>query len=298
MIFLRGECYLNIENARKIVLHAVATTEPVWKSFSVHWHEMDKVFLSRAYEQGGFENWKFIGILEKYNISSIEKVGSILDEYTGEKKYIGDFARSLDGPFYKDLSSGFYGEEGKLFYKSVLEFEGWKGQAFWQLLWWMLICCNYLKNNYKGSFAYYLKCKFADFKDLNDISDDKFFNIPLEEWEEFKKKAKPWNELYGVSFNVFDFIMGDVVELKFVKNSYKLDAANERFLKVTGVFEAPLNRDEIIMYLQEMDIPYTLREINKGLYSYCADTVIEYGFCHKNEKCIDCGVNNICEKNF
>ena len=64
---------LEVVDARKIVLHAVEITEPVWKSFSVHWEDMDKIFLSRAYEQGGFENWKFIWLLEKYNISSIAK---------------------------------------------------------------------------------------------------------------------------------------------------------------------------------------------------------------------------------
>ncbi len=289
---------MKIEDARKIVLHAVETTKPIWETFTVHWDEMDKIFLSRAYEQGGFENWKFICILEKYKISSIDKVGKILDGYDGVKKYRGDFARSFDGPFYKGLSRGDYGDDGVMFYKSVKEFDGWKGQAFWQLLWWMLVCCNYLKNNYNGSYSYYLKMKFAEFRDLPDISDEEFFNISIEEWEEFKEITKPWKELYGVSFNVFDFIMGDVEELEFVKNSYKLDAANERFLKVTGVFKPPLNRDVIIIYLKEMDLPYTLREINKGLYSYCADTVREYGFCHKNEKCIDCGVNIICEKNF
>ena len=133
---------------------------------------------------------------------------------------------------------------------------------------------------------------------MPEISDEQFFNISLEEWEEFKKKAKPWNELYGVSINVFDFIMGDIEELKFVKNSYKLDAANERFLKVTGIFESPTDREEVITYLKKLDIPYTLREINKGLFSYCAETVIEYGFCQGNEKCGECGINNLCQKNY
>ena len=161
----------------------------------------------------------------------------------------------------------------------------------------MLICCNYLKNIYNGSFSYYLKSKFADFKGITDISDEKFRNISVNEWEEFLKKEKPWEELYGVSFNVFDFIMGDVVELKFVINSYKLDSANEHFLQVTGLLKAPLYRNDVIKYLKQLGLHYTLREINKGLYSYCADTVKEYQFCHK-EKCTICGINNICEKNF
>lgn len=49
MYSLRG-IIMDIENARKIILHAVKTTEPVWRDFSVHWDDMDKVFLSRAFE--------------------------------------------------------------------------------------------------------------------------------------------------------------------------------------------------------------------------------------------------------
>lgn len=192
---------MNLENARKIVLYAVETTEPVWSSYNVHWDDMDKVFLSRAYEQGGFENWKFISVLDKYQIASIGKVGKILDKYNGIKKYNRELAGSLDAPIYKDMKKGTYGLEGKEFYYSVKEFLSGKGRAgrsFFQLLWWMLICCNYLKNNYNGSFSYYLKKKFSEFRGSADISDEKFENISVEEWEEFLKKSKPWKELYGV----------------------------------------------------------------------------------------------------
>lgn len=224
-------------------------------------------------------------------------MGKILDKYDGQRKYRSDFSRSFTSPFYNDLKKGFYGEEGKMFYKSVEDFEGWKGQSFWRLLWWMLVCCNYLKNRYNGSFSCYLKRKFADFKGLSEISDKEFLNISHDEWEKFKMEARPWEELYGVSVNIFDFIMGDVVELGFVENSYKLDSSNEHFLKVTGVLKDTSNREEVIDYLILLNLPYTLREINKGLYSYCAESVKEYGFCYGLDKCEICEINDICEKN-
>ena len=123
-----GDFILNLENARKIVLHAVETTEPVWASFNVHWEDMDKVFLSMAYEQRGFENWKFIWVLDKYQISSIGKVGKVLDNYKGEKKYIRELAGSLDAPIYQEMKKGTYGLEGKSFYKSVEEFKKGDGR--------------------------------------------------------------------------------------------------------------------------------------------------------------------------
>lgn len=91
--------------------------------------------------------------------------------------------------------------------------------------------------------------------------------------------------------------MGDVEELRFVINSYKLDSANEHFLKVTGLFDLPMDRDKVTKYLKELNLHYTLREINKGLYSYCAEGVEEFRFCYSEEKCNDCGINDICEKN-
>lgn len=79
---------MNIENAKRIIEYTVGITEPLWKEFNEKWEDMGRIFLTRAYEQGGFENWKFIDLLDMYNINTIEKVGKILENYSGEKKYI------------------------------------------------------------------------------------------------------------------------------------------------------------------------------------------------------------------
>lgn len=50
---------LKKEEACEIVINAVETTRPTWESYDEHWRCIDKVFLVRAYEQGGFEAWKF-----------------------------------------------------------------------------------------------------------------------------------------------------------------------------------------------------------------------------------------------
>ena len=117
-----------------------------------------------------------------------------------------------------------------------------------------------------------------------------------------KKIKKPWNELYGVGLNVFDYIMGDVSELGFVKNSYKLDSANQRFLTITGIFECDpkdLDHGEVVDFLSELDLPYSLREINRGLYAYCSKLGCDkYCFCREPEKCDECKVNKICKQDF
>ena len=205
-------------------------------------------------------------------------------------------------PFYIFLKKGVFGKEGIGFYNSVRDFDGGKGAAFWKLLWQMLVCCNYLKKNYKSSFVYYLKEKYVEHENLDKVTDDNFFHMTQEEWDSFKENKKPWNELYGVGVNVFDYIMGDVSELGFVKNSYKLDSANQRFLTITGIFECDpkdLDHGEVVDFLSELDLPYSLREINKGLYAYCSKLGCDkYCFCREPEKCDECKVNNICKRDF
>lgn len=290
---------MNQENIRLIVLNAVETTQPTWGAYEEHWHCIDKIFLIRAYEQGGFEAWKFGKPLYMNSIFSIEKIGSIFDEYKGVKKYRRDFAGSLEDPFYIDLKNGKYGEEGQKFYKSVKEFKGNSGQSFYRLLWWMLVCCNFLKTYYKGSFSYFLKKKYAEFKDMDIISDNNFKKISIEDWEEFKKKKNPWNELYGVGPNVFDFIIGDTGELKFLEDSYKLDLSNKHFIKVTGIYKDEITREKVINFIKELNLPYTLREINTAIFLYCSEgNKKDCGFCRNPKKCQECAVNDICEKNF
>jgi hypothetical protein len=58
---------LNTENARKIILNAVDTTKPTWSRWDVHWEDIDKIFLSRAYDQMGFDN----GSLLIFSINTI-----------------------------------------------------------------------------------------------------------------------------------------------------------------------------------------------------------------------------------
>lgn len=290
---------MNTENARKIILNAVDTTKPTWSKWDVHWEDIDKIFLSRAYDQMGFDDWIFINFLDKHGLN-IEKIGSILDDTEFEKKYNRELAGSLESPVYQCMNNETYGSEGKNFYKSVEEFNGGKGAAYFKLLWYMLVTCNYLNNNYNSSFSDYLKIQFANYKGLKEISDNDFLQIPIYEWDDFKQNAKPWNELYGVGPNVFDYIMGDVVELEFVKNSYKLDSANERFLTKTGICKPDeLTKDNVINILKDINLPYSLREVNKGLYAYCSKLHCDtYCFCREPQKCQECAVNDICEKIF
>lgn len=293
---------MDSENVKEIICNAVKTTEPTWSTWGVHWNELDEVFLARAYDQLGFDDWIFVNFLRDNDILSIKKIGSILDKGCFERRYDREIAGGLEMPFYIFLKKGVFGKEGIGFYNSVRDFDGGKGAAFWKLLWQMLVCCNYLKKNYKSSFVYYLKEKYVEHENLDKVTDDNFFHMTQEEWDSFKENKKPWNELYGVGLNVFDYIMGDVLELGFVKNSYKLDSANQRFLTITGIFECDpkdLDHGEVVDFLSELDLPYSLREINKGLYAYCSKLGCDkYCFCREPEKCDECKVNNICKQDF
>jgi hypothetical protein len=144
------------ENAKKIILNAVKTTEPSWSTWGVHWNEINDAFLGRAYDQLGFDNWMFITDLKNNNLS-IEKIGSILEHGNFERKYDREIAGSLTGPLYILMKKGLFGEEGVNFYKSVEEFDGRKGAAFYKLLWQMLVSCNYLKTHYHADFQVYLR---------------------------------------------------------------------------------------------------------------------------------------------
>ena len=164
----------------------------------------------------------------------------------------------------------------------------------------MLACCNYLKEYYNGSFSFFIKKKFHEFVSSSNIVNIEFLSMDEELWNTFKKVKKPWKELYGIGENVFDFIMGDIIEAEFIKNSYKLDSANIYFFKVTGIIKLlnnDLTRENVINFLKELKLTYTLREINKGIYTYCSETESEnFGFCRNIQKCAYCGINSICEK--
>ena len=73
-----------------------------------------------------------------------------------------------------------------------------------------------LKNlnvNYGGSFSRYIKAKFDEFRKIDSISDAELLNTSTEKWEKFKRVSKPWSDLKGIGENVFDFIVGDIVEV-------------------------------------------------------------------------------------
>lgn len=293
---------MDSEKVKEVICNAVKTTEPTWSTWGVHWKELDEVFLSRAYDQLGFDDWIFVNFLRDNDILSIKKVGSILDNGCFERKYDREIAGGIEMPFYIFLKKGIFGKEGKSFYNSVRAFDGRKGAAFWKLLWQMLVCCNYLKKNYNSSFSYYLKEKYAEYENIDKVTDADFLHITQQEWDSFKENKKPWNELYGVGLNVFDYIMGDVLELEFVKNSYKLDSANQRFLTITGIFECnpkDLNHEEVVNFLSGLNLPYSLREINSGLYAYCSKLGCDkYCFCRYPQKCHECKVHKICKQDF
>ena len=242
---------MNTEQVKKIIDHVVEKTKPRWKQYDEDWDKIDEVFIRRGYEQGGFETWKFAELLKNQDIFSIEKIGLILDEYKGNTKYDRAFAGFLKDSFYKNMTNGVYGEEARKFYKCIEDFKGKSGAWFWNKLWQMLLCCNYLKNEYRGSFSYFLKKKYADFKNIPTISNDDFLKISLDEWEEFKGAKQPWKELSGIGENVFDFIIGDIKEAEFVRISYKLDSANLHFFKVTGISRLikNLNRENVVSFL-------------------------------------------------
>ena len=292
---------MNSKDVKSIITYVVSFTKRRWEEYEENWENIEEVFLSRAYEQGGFEFFKFADILKRERIFNINKLGLILEEYYADLKYNREFAGSLSSEFYTNLKTGHYGQVGIKFYKCVENFKGKRGAWYWRQLWQMLVCCNYLKKYYRGSFSYFLTKKFQEFIDSKDIENIDFFQMDEELWDTFKKVKKPWKELYGIGANVFDFIMGDFVEAEFVQDSYKLDSANLYFLKVTGIaglLNNTLTRENVINFLKELDLPYTLREVNKGIYTYCSETESHnFGYCRKIEKCAYCKINSICEKN-
>lgn len=296
---------MDVEKAKSIINYVVTETKKLWQYWEVEWAKIDEVFLLRGYEQKGFDTANFAELLKQEGIFSIEQLGLILDRYEGNTKYNRDFAGSLTSRFYQEMKNGIYGEEGRRFFNCVETFRSkhYKaGQIFWKLLWYMLVSCNYLKNKYNASFSFFLKKKYAEYKDLLSIQDSDFLSIDAERWEKFKKDIKPWEELSGISANVFDFVIRDIKEAKFARDSYKLDSSNERFFKITGILKLlndNLARENVVNFLKGLGLQYTLREINMGIYAYCSRTESHnFGFCRGKEKCKNCGVNNICEQNF
>ncbi len=291
--------------AEAIIQNAVESTKPRWSQYDESWKNIDTVFILRGYEQQGFQLFKMKPVLINLSILSIDCLGNILLKYPNKKNYDRQFAGSLTTEFYLGLQHGVCGREGKLFAEAIRIFLDHKignpGRTFWKLLYHMLQACTHLKQSYSSSFAKYVISKYSSFSNKPKISENDFLNITTSEWELFLNKAKPWKELMGIGPNVFDFIFGDFTEAHFVKNSYKFDSSNQHFLTVTGIAHliVPFDRETTASFLKNLDLAMSLREINKGIYTYCSKTEsANYGFCRDSYKCRGCNVNAICDRQF
>lgn len=298
-----GRSTMNQRTARRIVQHAVKFTEWRWREYGESWSRIDSVFLARGYEQQGFRCARLVQALEKKGIASIGALGSILDERASRARYDNKYAKGTDAPFYAQLRDGRFGENGRLFDDAVRAFlqqePGSGGRFFWMYLWSMLRACHYLREEHGSSFATYLLTEYRRFAGRADLGQTDFLAITGAEWREFLVTVKPWKPLPGIGVNVFDFIVGDVKEARFADDSYKFDSANQYFLEVTGISAliAPFERERVIKFLRSLQLPYTLREVNKGIYTYCSDTEAEkFGFCRSLRRCQECVVADVCEK--
>ena len=178
---------------------------------------------------------------------------------------------------------------------------GRPGAFFWRMIWQMLVCCSHLRKQYNSSFKEFLKKKYAHYAGKRAVSDSEILNVSVEDWSRFMAKGKPWQELYRIGQNTFDFIIGDIVEARFVSYSYKFDSANQHFLRVTGVSDLvnPFDREGVLEFLLSLELPYSLRQLNTGIYTYCSVTEAEnYGFCRNRQNCQRCGVSGLCLQRF
>ncbi|MBS3977939.1 MAG: hypothetical protein KGZ75_14645 [Syntrophomonadaceae bacterium] len=289
--------------AKLIIQNAVESTSSRWVQYAESWKNIDTIFILRGYEQQGFQLFKMRPVLEDFCILSIDSLGKILQRYSCPRKYDRELVGSLTSEFYTSARNGDIGKEAQLFEKAVRQFlerrMGNTGRKFWILLYHLLQACAFLRQNHSSSFATYIISKYERFSNRHHISEHEFLNMSVSEWEYFLKRAKPWTELKGIGPNVFDFLFGDIVEAHFVENSYKWDSSNEHFLRVTGISHLiePFDREATVHFLKRLGIPYSLREINKGIYTYCSLTEREnYGFCRDRAKCNKCSVINICDK--
>lgn len=292
------------EIAKLIIGHAVKTTEPTWRSYDEKWEDLDEIFIRRGYEQQGFEAFKFLPLLKARGCGSIEALGAIWQQRDGAR-YEPPRARGLASPFYVALYRGQRGPHGRTFYEAVSDFlqpgTGRKGGGFWMQLWRMLQACHYLSINHQSSFRIYLIDRYRAFSGNASAGEDELRSLAPQAWHEFVATMKPWKPLCGIGPNVFDFLVGDIVGVEFASSSYKLDSANVHFLTVTGIEEVigSLDRERVIQFLSGLDLGYTLRQLNKGIYTYCSDTeAANYGFCGSPADCGRCRVETYCLKNF
>lgn len=258
--------------------------------------------MHHGYEQQGFEVDKFLALLKKRGCYSIAAMGELLRDEDGAK-YRRDYSGSLTSPFYVALQCGEREERGKSLYDAIKEFQltgaGRPGRCFWRMIWQLLVACRYLKTNHGASFRSYILGEFSSFIGRRSITDGDFLSTDTQEWSSFVEKTKPWRPLMGIGANTFAFIFGDIVEARFASESDKLDDANLRFFRVTGIagLIGNVERKSVIRFLGDLATDYTLREINKGIYTYCSVREREqFGYCRSLADCKRCGVNAVCEK--
>ena len=294
---------MNRAHARQIVQNAVETTRPRWRQYAQSWKDIDTVFIKHGYEQQGFRFFRMAPILQEKGLLSIEALGGILSESRATAPYNPMFAKGLDAQFYSELRQGSFGPNGILFEYATRTFKEREpancGRFYWKLLWYMLQACAYLRQQHESSFAHYIINQYADFARHPNLSEAEFLGITDDDWLTFLHTVRPWKNLKGIGPNVFDFIFGDIVEAQFARDSYKFDSANEHFLTVTGIASliSPLQRDTAIQFMRSLELPYSLREINKGIYTYCSLTEAEnYGYCRRTSKCKQCAALDICER--
>jgi hypothetical protein len=293
---------MTIECAKQIIQNAVTVTKPRWETYGVRWRDADRVFLLRAYEQGGFEVYTFIPLLDDEGIGSIPKLGGILKhKKPPHKAYARSFSGNLASPFWQAMKRGEFGTDGRKFAQCVerflLERPGRPGAFFWRQMWNMLIACSFLDQHGQGSFAVYLKMRLARYANRSGVTDADLLDMSPEAWQTFVAIDKPYREIQGVGPNVFDFLMGDMEDARFAKDCYKFDAANQHFLNVTGIGDliTPFDREGVIRFIRSLNLLFTLREINKGVYTYSSETEARnYGYCRSLSKCLGCNVRKLC----
>jgi hypothetical protein len=296
---------MNKAHAKLIIQNAVATTEPRWRQYAQSWKDIDIIFINHGYEQQGFRCFRFVPFLSERGILSIDALGSILDDGRNNSPYDPSYAKGMNTDFYRELQNGACGTNGVLFQQATRLFKEQEpencGRFYWKLLWYMLQTCSYLRHYHNSSFARYIMSEFGRYRGNPMLAEVEFLGATDTQWMSFLQAVKPWKHLKGIGENVFDYIIGDVVEAQFAKDSYKFDSANEYFLTVTGIDSLiiPMGRKTVIEFMRSLNLPYTLREINKGIYTYCSKTEAEnYGYCRNHWKCQQCSVMNICDRHF
>ena len=299
---IAAEMEVDKPRAIRLISHAVEATKTRWSQYDRTWRDIDRIFIHHGYEQGGFEIFKFLPLLDKRECYSIRALGSILREEDGPS-YVRDSAGSLTRPFYVALSHGERGDRGRALYDAITDFQrpggGRAGAFFWKLIWYILTSCRYLANNHSASFRSYMLATFAKHIGKQLIRDEELLSLVPEDWTRFVEKTRPWEPLKGIGRNTFDFIFGDLVEARFAQDLYKLDAANLHFLRVTGISDliGDLDRPNVISFMRDLGTGHTLRQVNKGIYTYCSVTESgSYGFCRSLEDCKRCAVAVDCAK--